>query len=216
MAIRAELVDAVLPLVLRAITEDSAELLDLGCGTGWWLQTLSREREFTAALHGIDVLPERIESARGRLQSASLLVGDVRDLPYPKERFSAVTAFTVLSSLAGNDDVEKALSEAWRVLTPGGVLVIWEPRIENPMNRFTLLVTPRLVRRALPLDEARVALEARRMTLFPPLARRLGRRTRVLYPRLAAVPLLCSHRLMWIRKPDNRSLGLPTLGRGSQ
>jgi hypothetical protein len=72
------------------------------------------------------------------------------------------------------------------------VILIWEPRIPNPLNRNTLLVDRRLLRHALP----DLTLEVRSLTLLPPLARRLGPGA---YHRLARVPALHTHRLVCAR-----------------
>jgi hypothetical protein len=102
----------------------------------------------------------------------------------------------VLSSLAGEDDVRHALREGWRVLAPSGVLVIWEPRVPNPFNRHTRLIDRGLVRGT--LADAEVGVQT--TTLLPPLARRLGRRTERLYPRLVRLPLLRGHHLIYARR----------------
>ena len=129
------------------------------------------------------------------MPAATLSIADARELPYPDDRFDVVTLFTVLSSMAGRADAELALREAWRVLAPRGVLVIWEPRIPNPFNRNTLLIDTGLVRAALGAAE----LDVRTTTLLPPLARSLGSATEALYPRLSRIPLLKTHRLIAAR-----------------
>jgi glycosyltransferase involved in cell wall biosynthesis len=191
-AIRDELaaaVDAVAGAELRA----AEAVLDVGCGTGWWLERLSAMTR--ASLFGLDVLPERVEAAGHRTPGATVAVGDARALPFEDGRFGVVTMFTVLSSLGGEDDVRHALHEARRVLTPGGVLLIWEPRVPNPFNRHTLLIDRELVRDTL----ADAEVGGRTTTLLPPLARRLGTRTDRLYPRLVRLAPLRTHHLISAR-----------------
>lgn len=192
-AIRDELVAAVLRLAAPELHAADA-VLDIGCGTGWSLERLASSST-GAALYGIDVLPERVEAARNRVPSATVLVGDARRLPFPEGQFGVVTLLTVLSSLASAEDVAQALREARRVLAPGGMLVIWEPRLPNPLNRRTRLVGVDQVRRALP----GASVEAHAITLLPPVARRLGRGTERLYATLAHTPGLRSHRLIVVR-----------------
>jgi len=190
-AIRIELARSALAAGGPLLTS-AQPVLDVGCGTGWWLEHLASSLEDPGALHGVDILPERVEAARQRVPGATIAVADARELPYPGGRFAVVSLFTVLSSMSGAGATEDALREAWRVLASPGVLLVWEPRLPNPFNRNTTLITTRLVRRALP--DAR--LEIRTTTLLPALARRLGARTGRLYPRLASVPLLRTHRLV--------------------
>ncbi|MCP9488887.1 MAG: methyltransferase domain-containing protein [Solirubrobacteraceae bacterium MAG38_C4-C5] len=124
----------------------------------------------------------------------------MRALPFEDARFDLVLLLTVLSSLRGAWDVARALGEAARVTAPGGTVVVWEPRMPT-RNRAT-----RLVR----VDDVATVLgpgvSSRPITLLPPLARRLGRATPRLYPALARLPPLRSHRLMeWRRPPASTS-----------
>jgi ubiquinone/menaquinone biosynthesis C-methylase UbiE len=121
--------------------------------------------------------------------------GDARALRYESNRFDVVTLFTTLSSLAHDADVEQALREADRVLRPDGVLLVWEPRVPNPFNRWVTTITVGMLTRVLTSRR----FETRSTTVLPPLARMLGSRTAELYPMLVRVPALRSHRLISAR-----------------
>jgi len=187
-AIREELMQAMLELVPDTIRGDGV-LMDAGCGTGWWLERLLSEGVAPERLLGVELLSERARAAGARMSGVRIEHADVRRLPLPDSSCALVTFFTVLSSMGSAADVSAALLEALRVLTPGGVVAVWEPRWLTP-NRDT-----RLVR----LGELRAALGAgltvRTLTLAPPLARRAGR----LYGPLARVGSLRSHRLVLAR-----------------
>jgi ubiquinone/menaquinone biosynthesis C-methylase UbiE len=198
-AIRAELVSAVFGLA-GAQLRSAREIVDIGCGTGWWLEQLARRADVAATLHGVEILPERLEAARARVPEADLSVADARDLPLPDGGFDVVTLFTVLSSLASAADAEMALREAWRVVAPGGVLLVWEPRLPNPLSPNTLLVSRRMLEG--PLDGAR--LEVCSTTVLPALARALGRTTGVAYPLLNRIRALRTHRLVAAFSPPPR------------
>ena len=103
----------------------------------------------------------------------------------------------VLSSLPGRSDAELALQDAWRVLAPDGVLLVWEPRLPNPLNQHTTLIGRDLLRRA----TAGAKIDFRPTTVLPALARRLGGRTEDLYPRLARIAAIRTHRLACVRRP---------------
>lgn len=193
-AIRDELAAAIVALAGSELHGGGA-LLDVGCGTGWWLERLAGDPSVTGPLHGVELLADRAAAARRRVPDATIAEGDARVLAYEAGRFTVVTLLTVLSSLAGPYDVGRALGEAARVLHPRGALIVWEPRIATPANRRTLRVDPAMLQAALP----GFGLQMRAVTLLPPLARRLGRATPVAYPRLAAVALLRTHRLMCAR-----------------
>lgn len=193
VAIRAELTDAVFELAGPTLLS-AARILDVGCGSGWWLERLAGDPRVSATLEGLELLPDRQAAAAGRAPDATITLGDARRLPYENRRFDVVTMLTVLSSLASVADALAAFGEALRVVGPSGVLLVWEPRFPNPLNRQTLSITGGMLREA--AGDRRVAI--RTTTVLPPLARRLGSRTDRLYPRLARVRLLRSHQLVCV------------------
>ncbi|MBS0626542.1 MAG: class I SAM-dependent methyltransferase [Verrucomicrobia bacterium] len=95
----------------------SKRLLDIGCGTGMLLQ-LALARGGVPC--GIDVTPELLAIARERLPEADLREGDMESLPWADDSFDVVTGVNAFQ-FAG--DPGQALSEAARVLRPGGHLV---------------------------------------------------------------------------------------------
>lgn len=179
MAIRAELLETIVE-VAREPLAGGGQILDVGCGGGWLLEQLAHHGVAEERLHGVDLLEQRVEVARRRLPGSVLQVADARELPFADRQFDLVTLLTCLSSMPDRDSVLRALGEARRVLAPGGLLLCYEPRLLNPFNRATLLVSPRLLRAALGPETTH-----RRLTGFPPAARRLGRLTPRVYPALA-------------------------------
>ena len=97
-------------------------LLDVGCGSGLALVLAARRGAVPA---GLDVSPGLLGIARERLHSvgqhgADLRDGDMESLPFGDAAFDAVTGVNAFQ-FAG--DPRRALSEAARVLRPGGRLV---------------------------------------------------------------------------------------------
>jgi ubiquinone/menaquinone biosynthesis C-methylase UbiE len=170
----------------------AAEILDVGCGTGWWLEELSGRPEVQASLHGVELLPNRVRAARDRVPSATVIAADARTLPFADRRFGAASLFTVLSSMEDRAAAERALREAARVVAPGGVVLVWEPRVPNLLNRHTGLIDRRTIDRAV----VGAAVATRTTTVLPAVSRRLGGSTDRLYPALARIPALRTHRLM--------------------
>jgi ubiquinone/menaquinone biosynthesis C-methylase UbiE len=122
---------------------------------------------------------------------ADIRTGDAAELPWDDDSVAVALLMLVLSSLDGDHAPATVLAEARRVLAPGGLLVIWEPRIANPAGRMTRTIRLRKLREALDDD-----IDVSTLTVLPQLARRLGAATDALYPRLARVPALRSHRLV--------------------
>jgi ubiquinone/menaquinone biosynthesis C-methylase UbiE/DNA-binding transcriptional ArsR family regulator len=98
-------------------------LLDLGTGTGRMLELLGADIERGL---GLDLSPDMLALARARLDRAglkhcSVRQGDIYDLALPKDSFDVVIIHQVLHFL---DDGARAISEAARVLRPGGRLLV--------------------------------------------------------------------------------------------
>jgi ubiquinone/menaquinone biosynthesis C-methylase UbiE len=168
----------------------------VGCGSAWFLQALVKRGADPGHLQGVDLLEQRIAEARRRLPDSRFELADARRLPFPEGSFDVVLMLTLLSSLPEASSVASALTEGRRVLAPGGTLLVYEPRVPNPLNRHTLFISRRMLTNGLRDDP-----EELRLTLLPPLSRRLGRRTDRLYPRLARIGPLLTHRLSIHRTP---------------
>lgn len=96
-------------------------VLDVGCGTGAFLEALSR-RFPEVELTGVDLSPEMLAVAERRLGgSAELKQGRVENLPFADAEFDVVVSTSVLHYVRHPD---AALGEMKRVLEPGGRAVV--------------------------------------------------------------------------------------------
>jgi len=94
-------------------------LLDIGCGTGFWLP---RYGEHAARVTGVEPDPALLERARSRPAPASVSVvsGSAEHLPLPDASVDVAHARFAYFFGAG---AEKGLAEVRRVLRPGGVFI---------------------------------------------------------------------------------------------
>lgn len=95
-------------------------ILDVGCGTGLNAEAL-KEKGYD--VHGVDISPVAIDqfTERGfKGKACNILEG----LPYPDNTFDFVFSSEVIEHV---DDTEKFLSEIFRVMKPGGKLVLSTP-----------------------------------------------------------------------------------------
>jgi ubiquinone/menaquinone biosynthesis C-methylase UbiE len=92
--------------------------LDLGCGEGRFARALAADGH---RVTGADVSPDLVELAREADAGATYVVADAEALPFPDSAFDLVVAFNVLGCVA---HLERAVSEAARVLEPGGRLCL--------------------------------------------------------------------------------------------
>ena len=112
--------DALILSALFAACPAPRALLDAGCGRGERLAALAAALP-EARLYGIDADADNAARARQNCPRAEVAVGDVSALPWPDARFDAALCECTLSLLTAP---EKCLSELWRVLRPGGVLLL--------------------------------------------------------------------------------------------
>ena len=168
IAIRAELLAGAIELAGNRFGA-GGEILDIGSGGGWLLAELIGAGVSADRLHGVDLIGTRVEAARRRAAGARLRLADARALPYDANRFEVVTLFTCLSSMR-REAASIALREAARVTAASGMVLCYEPILPNPFNQATRRVGAAELRAGLGSESA-----VRRLTGFPPLARRLGK-----------------------------------------
>jgi methyltransferase len=103
-----------------------ADILDLGCGGGGNLERWL-ERYPDAHVSGIDHSPVSVSIATGWNEKAisqdrcEVILSGVNNLPFRDESFDAISSF---ESIYFWSNMEKALAEAYRVLKPGGVILL--------------------------------------------------------------------------------------------
>jgi SAM-dependent methyltransferase len=116
---------AFLPLFETVLSETGVatgtRLLDVGCGTGLATE-LAALRDADVA--GLDAAEESLAIARERVPSADFRLGELEDLPWPKDTFDVVTGF---NSFQFATDMVNALREARRVARPNGrvAMAVW-------------------------------------------------------------------------------------------
>ena len=99
-------------------------VLDAGCGTGGLILRL-RAAQPTWRFSGIDFMPLACELARKRCgREVDIREASITALPFADESFDAVVSADVVCQVAEPD---AAMREFFRVLRPGGVVVLNNP-----------------------------------------------------------------------------------------
>ncbi len=113
---------------------DVERILDLGCANGW---NMSRFGQYGRASFGLDMVPERVKLAHDH---GPVMVASGLDVPVAADTFDVVYVQHVLHHIG---DVERALSEAWRVLKPGGILFLIETIEDSPIIHWGRRLYPK-------------------------------------------------------------------------
>ena len=96
------------------------KLLDIGCGTGWLIDNLSKEHN--ANHFGLDISENMLEQAKSKnIENATFVLGSSLEPPYEDESFDVVTC---IQSFHHYPDSKKAMQEAYRVLKKGGIYIL--------------------------------------------------------------------------------------------
>lgn len=105
------------------------KVLELACGTARSLPFYRGDVEIT----GIELSPQMLAIGRKRAKdlghSADLRLGDVQELEFPDESFDTVTCTLGFCTIP---DTRAAAAEAFRVLRPGGQLLLLE-HVRSPV-----------------------------------------------------------------------------------
>lgn len=94
---------------------NNGKLLDMGCGSGYLLQFIEKERP-ELDLYGVDLSAEGIKTASNRTK-ANLNAGNTNKLPYKDSEFDYLVSTEVLEHIS---DIKETIKETHRVLKLGG------------------------------------------------------------------------------------------------
>lgn len=172
-------------------------ILDAGCGTGENLASLTAWGAQPENLFGVDLLPDRVRRAREHFPEMIFQEANAEALPFDAAFFDLVTVFTVFTSILDPRMARNVSREINRVLRPGGAVVWYDFRMNNPLNRHVRGITRDGIRRLFPEFELCLVT----VTVMPPLARWCGRFAGLFYGGLTLFPFLRSHYLGVLRKP---------------
>ena len=150
---RAEIMSVLSPAPGEAI-------LELGSGNGILVRELIDTVGPDGRVVGLDASDAILDMARHICPEGEFLRGDAQNLPFKDETFDAVVTAQVLCFL---EDVDRAISETYRVLKPDGRLVVldtdWDTLIwqsDDPelmarvMNEYQAVYTNAHLPRSLP------------------------------------------------------------------
>lgn len=173
------------------------KLVDVGCGYGGHLLDFLRFGFAPQHLTGIELLLERAAAARAKLpQDVRIHQGDASSAALPPGSQDIVFQSVVFSSLL-DDAFQQALARRmWSWLRPGGGVMWYDFVYGNPSNP-DVRAMPRARVQAL-FPDGRIT--CRRVTLAPPISRRVCRITPLAYPLFNALPFLRTHLVCWIQK----------------
>jgi ubiquinone/menaquinone biosynthesis C-methylase UbiE len=176
-------------------------ILEVGCGTGTWLREFIKWGAYPEDVVGVDIRPDVLIMARAACPTGVRIEAqNGARLEFPDESFDVVLQASVFTSVLDPAVRGRIAAEMLRVVRPQGSILWYDFHTDNPWNRDVRGVRKGEIRSLFP--HCTIALQ--RVTLAPPLTRRVARISWLASYCLARIPLLCTHYLGVIRKPAPR------------
>ena len=87
-----------------------SEILDVGCGTGEILYSISKLYP-TVSLHGIDISQAMLKQAEGKkIKNLRLYLGDAEHLPFQNDKFDLLICTDIVIHIVGNISEQLAMN----------------------------------------------------------------------------------------------------------
>jgi ubiquinone/menaquinone biosynthesis C-methylase UbiE len=178
------------------------KILEVGCGTGYWLREFIKWGARPENITGIDLLVDRVAEARYLCPEAVRIVyGNAVELACPDATFDLVVQSTVFTSILDTSMKQQIASEMLRVVKDDGHILWYDYHVNNPWNPDVRGVKRREIFQLFP--GCRITLQ--RITLAPPLVRLLAPYSWLACYVLGKMPWLCTHYLGLISKEEGVS-----------
>ncbi len=125
--------DGLLPIFGKYLTKEQA-IIEAGCGAGKWVVYLGK-RGYDIV--GVDNNRLGLSKLKNYYSRAKAKFGDVRRLPFPDKNFDVYISLGVVEHFI--DGPQAALKDAFRIVKPGGLVIVEVP-FDNPLRRFRRLL----------------------------------------------------------------------------
>jgi SAM-dependent methyltransferase len=170
----------------------SLRILEVGCGTGYWLRQFVKWGARPENVAGIDLLSDRVAEAR-RLCPGEVTVrcGSAARLAFDDQSFDVVFQSLVFTSVRDSAMKRQIAEEMVRVTRKPGFILWYDFFLNNPGNPDVRGVGRREIRELFP----RCSINLRRVGLAPPLFRAIAPHSWMLCAALEKIPLLRTHYL---------------------
>lgn len=116
-------------LIRWSMAERGDKVLDVQVGNGTMLEYLHRNME--CEICGMSADMEQVRHSRSRLQSADIMYATRDDIPWKQNTFDCV-----FLKLISSPATEQAITEALRVLKPGGQLLMGLKTVPAPIRQL--------------------------------------------------------------------------------
>ena len=184
--------------VLSMLTPlDNKKIIEVGCGEGDKIHQLIKFGFKPENIVANELLPDAIKKAKKNLSDKiKFLEGDATQLAIEKETFDIVYQSVVFSSILSNDLQDQLAQKMWGWVKPEGGVLWYDFIYNNPRNEDVRAVSLHRVKELFPESDIII----KRLTLAPPITRRVTKVHPSLYTFFNMFPFLRTHVLCYIKK----------------
>ncbi len=174
---------------------NNLKVIEIGCSSGNMIDTLKRVGIKDKNIFGIDIRSERLKLTKRKYPHSNIITMNATNITFENDTFDFITVFTLFSSII-NPDIRKSIAkEIIRILKPGGFILFYDVRYNNPFNKNLVAIRIREIKRLFPKMQFKVD----RVTILPPLVRMLGKANSYLYKYLSSINFLNTHYFIKIK-----------------
>jgi SAM-dependent methyltransferase len=179
----------------------TARVLEVGAGYGDGLRPLLLAGFLPQHLTGIDLMAERLATARERLPGMTFVHGDGADMRphFNDAAFDLVSEQFCFCHIPRDDVKRRIASELIRVLKPGGFVLILDWRLRAP-SRGIYGVSQAYIRELFQVGSLTDRVAVYPSHLWPPIGNRVSRSLPALYQVGWLLPLLVGSKVTLLRK----------------
>lgn len=124
--------------LLEFIPENRGNILEVACGLGETTKYLQKHYE-PANIVAINISPKQLEKSKVNAPGSKFIVMDAAKLDFEDDSFDHIICVEAAFHF---NTREKFLREAWRILKPGGSLVLSDILFEDPDRMSDWMVPP--------------------------------------------------------------------------
>ena len=172
-------------------------ILEVGCGTGYWIRQFINWGARPQNITGVDLLSDRVAEAKQLgPDSVRIECGSAAGLGFADAAFDLVLQSTVFSSVLDPSMKRQIAAEMLRVVKGDGLILWYDFYVNNPINPDVRGVKKQEIFHLFPSCQ----IEIHRITLAPPLVRLISRHSWLACYLLERLKIFNTHYLGIIQK----------------
>jgi len=182
---------------LGCVPLDKRRVLEIGCGTGYWLREFIKWGARPENIVGVELLPSRVAEVKRLCPgTVNITCGNAAKLEFGADTFDLVLQSMVFTSILDQEMRHQVATEMLRVVKQDGLILWYDYHVKSPSNPDVRAVRKREIYHLF----AGCRIELERITLAPPVARLIAPYSWLASYLLERIPWLCTHYLGVIRK----------------